>query len=752
MLKVRSLVVGSIAALAASGIAAMPAAAAGLTARGSIGQAYVLGAEASQSVSLLNSRGKVVGTGTTDRFGSFIFLNAAPGKNYSVRAGSKLTKKFTVLSTKSNPSAAFFKSKKLKEGLNYVKVRDGLELAMTVRLPAGAKSLADGPFPTIVEYSGYQTAAPHKLALGGSNDPLAPASSTATGSLIAPLLGFAVVSVQMRGSGCSAGAFDLFGLPTTYDGYDAIETVGSQSWVKGHKVGMAGISFSGITQLFTAGTRPKHLAAITPMSVTDDTYTATGFPGGINNTGFALSWVRDRMSDAEPAPEGGQPWAKALVNAGDTHCIENQKLRLQTRDAVKVSDDNPYRTPSEFDQRSPGAWVSKINVPTFWIGQYQDEQTGGHFVESLAALKKNPNVWISLQNGVHADSLGPSTITRWAEFLNLFVADRIPKLPTIVMKLSDALYTALAGAPAAKVLQSRYAAMTDVKAAKKMFKRDPRVRLLMDNGAGPEGLGSIGATWELGYDAWPIRQVRPKTYYLGPNGDLTASKPAASTTSYVSDPSARPLQTLYGIGAGDDWKAQPRYDWAPLASGKGIGFATAALSRDTVISGPSSLDLYLKSSARDTDLQVTLSEVRPDGKETYIQNGWLRASHRKLDAKKSTVLDPFPTHLKQDAALLPANDVFTLVRVPVFPVSHAFRAGSKIRVTVEAPGGDRAIWKFATIDDGTTTNTISLGGVKASKMILPVIAGATAKGTPRPAPTALRGQPSRDYVAADNGR
>jgi predicted acyl esterase len=170
-----------------------------------------------------------------------------------------------------------------------------------------------------------------------------------------------------------------------------------------------------------------------------------------------------------------------------------------------------------------------------------------------------------------------------------------------------------------------------------------------------------------------------------------------------------------------------------------------------VISGPSSLDLYLKSSARDTDLQVTLSEVRPDGKETYIQNGWLRASHRKLDSKKSTVLDPFPTHLEQDAALLPTNDVFTLVRVPVFPVSHAFRAGSKIRVTVEAPGGDRAIWKFATIDDGTTTNTISLGGVKPSKLILPVISGATAKGTPRPAPTALRGQPSRDYVAANNG-
>ncbi|MSX01808.1 MAG: CocE/NonD family hydrolase [Actinobacteria bacterium] len=750
MLKVRTLAIGSIAAVAVAAFAAVPAGAAGLSANGSIGQAYVLGAQPDQKVSLLNARGKAIQSGTTDRFGSYIFLDVSAGSNYRVRAGSTLTPKFKVLSTKSNPAASFFKKKKLKAGLNYVKVRDGIEIAMTVRLPSGKKSLDEGPFPTIVEYSGYQTAAPHKFPLAGS-DPLAPASSTAVGALISPLLGFAVVSVQMRGSGCSGGAFDLFGLPTTYDGYDAIETVAAQSWVKGHKVGMAGISFSGITQLFTAGTQPPHLAAIAPMSVTDDTYTATGYPGGINNSGFALSWVRERMSDAEPAPEGGQPWAKALVNAGDVNCIANQKLRLQTRDAIKVIDENPYRTPGEFDQRSPGAWVSKIKVPTFLIGQYQDEQTGGHFVESLAALKKNPNVWLSLQNGVHCDSLGPSTLTRWVEFLNLFVADRIPKISNSVISLSSGLYAVLANAPAAPVLQSRFAEMTNVKAAKAIFKRDPRVRLMMDNGAGPEGLGSIGATWDLGYDSWPIRQVKAKTYYFGPDGTMTSAKPGSATTaSYLSDPSARPLQTLYGEGAGDDWKAQPRYDWTPLASGKGIGFTTAALGSDIVIAGTSSIDLFLKSSARDTDLQVTLSEVRPDGKETYIQNGWLRASHRKLDAKKSTALDPFPTHLKKDAAFLPAG-VFTSVRVPLFPVAHAFRAGSKIRVTLEAAGGDRAIWKFATIDDGTATNTISLGGAQPSKILLPVIAGATAKGTPRPAPTALRGQPSREYTAASNG-
>ena len=554
----------------------------------------------------------------------------------------------------------------------------------------------------------------------------------------------------MRGSGCSGGAFDLFDLPTTYDGYDAVETVASQPWVKGGKVGMAGISFSGITQLFTAGTRPPHLSAIAPMSVTDDLYTGTGYPGGIFNSGFAQTWIQERMDDARPAPAGGQPYAQELVKSGDKRCRANQRLRLQTQDALRLQKVNPFRTPALFAQRSPGRWLKRVDVPTFLVGQFQDEQTGGHFAESLAYLNGKPDVWISLQNGVHADSLGPSTITRWAEFMKLYVAGEVPSIPPVVISLSGELYRYLADAGAAPVEQSRFASFSSVAAAKAAFKRDPHVRLLMDNGAGPQGPGSIGATWELAAGAWPPPAAKATNYWLGPDGGLGAKPGKSSSASYRADPSARPNQTLPGDGSADAWKAQPPYNWAPLAGGKGLGFTTAPLARDLVIAGPASLDLYLKSSARDTDLQVTLSEVRPDGKETYVHNGWLRASHRKLNAGKSTALDPVPTHLKRDAAPLPKGR-YTLVRVPVYPTAHAFRAGSRIRVTVQATGGDRPRWDFDTIDSGNTRNTIALGGARASKLVLPVLAGAGAQGTPLPAATALRGQPSRTYVPASNG-
>jgi len=260
------------------------------TARGSVGDAYVKDAEPGTKLLLVNAKDKIVRTGKADSYGSKIFYDVTPGAYFTVRTpkgkGAQGTKKFKVMRPGANPPESFYQddAHKLHAGLNFVTMRDGTELAMTVRLPSG-KTLDDGPFPTYIEYSGYQTAAPHDLLSsvlgGGGSDPLTPATSTAVGSLIGPLLDFATVSVQMRGSGCSGGAFDLFGWPTTYDGYDAVETVAAQDWAQGHRVSMGGISFSGISQLFTAGTRPPHLAAVSPLSLTDVVYSGTSSPGDV---------------------------------------------------------------------------------------------------------------------------------------------------------------------------------------------------------------------------------------------------------------------------------------------------------------------------------------------------------------------------------------------------------------------------------------------------------------------------------------
>lgn len=801
---------------------------------GSVGDAWVKDAQPGTKVLLVNSGDEVVRSGETDSYGSFIFYDVTPGATYTVRTptgsverkvskkksqkAKKLRKKqlkecktlkntakrkackkrankrfrvrtkpvviglgtgtakFKILKPGDNPPAAFYGNKVLKQGLNYVTMRDGTEIAMTVRLPLG-KKMSQGPFPTFIEYSGYQTAAPHDLLAGilkgvaGAADPLAPDSATAVGGLVGPLTDFATVSVQMRGSGCSGGAFDLFGWPTTYDGYDAVETVAAQDWVEG-KVGMGGISFSGITQLFTAGTQPPNLAAVAPLSVTDDIYYATGFPGGIFNNGFAHSWITDRAEDAEPAPEAGQPWAREMSTNGDPkvidpalresqkqHCLANQRMRLQTRDYNHLIETNPYRTPELFEKRSPGAWVKNIDVPVFLVGSFQDEQTGGHWTEAVKELpKSNPDVYVTMQNGVHVDSLGPSTFTHMTDFLNLFVGDgRVPRLNLLVTTLSPVLYQAVASSSALPISPTKYGLWLDTpanlqKARADFRKTNPRIRVMMDNGAAlPLQPGAIGAKWETHFSDWPVPSMKPTAYYLGKGGTLTQGKPAAQdSVSYKSDPKARPARTLGENAEGDSWLAQPPYQWEPVAQGKGLGFLTPALAKDTFIAGPSSLDLYLKSSETNTDVQVTLTEVRPDGKETYVQNGWLRASHRKIDPEASTVYNPVQTWLEEDGAPLKMGK-YNLTRIQIFPVAHVFRKDSKIRVNIQAPGGDRTIWDFATIEEGSTTNTIGLGGAVPSRLVLPVIPDQTAQGTPLPPPTALRGQPSRTFEPASNG-
>src|SRR6202043_2635036 len=151
------------------------------------------------------------------------------------------------------------------------------------------------PYPTLIEYSGY-----------GYANPAGPENGIA---VLANLMGFAVVDVNMRGTGCSGGAFDFFDPLQSLDGYDVIQTIAKQPWVLGNKVGMLGISYGGISQLFTAQLQPPDLAAIAPLSVIDATAT-TLYPGGILNTGFAVPWTKDRVHDAMPASStGGQAWA-----------------------------------------------------------------------------------------------------------------------------------------------------------------------------------------------------------------------------------------------------------------------------------------------------------------------------------------------------------------------------------------------------------------------------------------------------------
>jgi predicted acyl esterase len=742
--------------LGADGVATASPAVLPFQGHGSIGEAYVTEAPPGTHLAVLNASGAKVGSGVVDRLGSLIVRNLTPGPGYrfteGAGPGARRTAAFSVLSPSSTPHASFYSGQQLHAGLNYVRMRDGILLAATVRLPPG-KTLADGPFPTVIEYSGYNVAGPHSLidALEGHaplSDPLLPATSTVVGSVVAPLLGFATVSVQMRGTGCSGGAFDLFGLPSDYDGYDVVQTIGAQPWVLNHKVGMVGISYSGFSQLVVAGTDPPDLAAITPLSPTDDLY-STGYPGGIYNDGFAAGWTAGRVSDAEPAPEGGQPWAAAEIATGDKTCLANQRLHLQAQSLESLVSPDLGRTAALFNQRSPTVWASHITVPVFLVGALQDEQVGPQWPALIDALRRDKNVYVTMMNGTHTDSLGPDTISRWLEFLDLYVADRVPSASPTLDALAPAVYSQLTGgAASAPVPPVRFIHEPSVPTARTAFAaQDPRVRVLFDNGGGTLGPGALQPTYAAGFSTWPPTGTAVH-FGLGPDGTLrTGTQRGSTTASFRPDPSVRPADDL--AASANAWAAQPPYDWTTVPAPNGLAFMTPAFTTATTIVGPASLNLMLRSTAPVTDLQVTVTEVRPgETQEEYVTSGFLRSSDRTL-APSSTVLDPVPTYLAADRRNLPSGRV-TLVRVPVDPIAHTFRAGTRLRIVISAPGGDRPSWTFDTpATHASVLDTVALGGARGSSFVVNEVRGVVPTAT-MPACGALRGEPCRAYAQLGN--
>ena len=96
---------------------------------------------------------------------------------------------------------------------------------------------------------------------------------------------------------------------------------------------MVGISYPGICQLYVARTQPPSLAAITPLSVIDDTYRGTLYPGGILNTGFAVAVGRasGRTRPSRTARAGSRPASTpATPRAPTTRCCA-----CRTRDLAR---------------------------------------------------------------------------------------------------------------------------------------------------------------------------------------------------------------------------------------------------------------------------------------------------------------------------------------------------------------------------------------------------------------------------------
>jgi predicted acyl esterase len=715
------------------------------SARGSVEQVYVTGLHPRQRASLLHRSGRTVATKRANGLGGLLFRRVQPGRGYRIRAGGVRSGPLRVLSTRpAPPSTEIYDQQIPSSGYGYLRTRDGTKLAIYVHPPqdvANALPIPNlppapsGATPTLIEYGGY-----------GYADPDGPESGI---SILANLMGFTVVDVNMRGTGCSGGAFDFFEPLQSLDGYDVIETIARQPWVRHNKVGMMGISYGGISQLFTAATGPPSLSAITPLSVIDQVQT-TLYPGGILNTGFALEWAKDRIADARPAsPNDGQRWAYERIQQGDEVCKANQTLHGEAANLLAKIRANDHYRPKVADPLSPITFVDKIKVPVFMACQWTDEQTGGHCPTLASRFNGTRRKWFTFTNGTHVDSLAPETFNRWYDFLKLYVAREAPITSSaLIQSAAPIIYEEAMGVPGVTLPPDPVQQQPTYAGARAEFERFPPVRILFDNGAGGSEPGMPLPGFERSFSRLPIPGVRARSWYLAAQGGLAARRPSrAGADSFTANARARPLTNFTGdtgSGSGGLWTARPDYRWMQNPPGTAVSYLTRRLARDTTVIGAGTVHLWVRSSTPNVDLQATITEVRPDGKETFVQGGWVRGNMRKLDPVKSTPLAPVLSLREADVSPLP-RDRFVKVTIPLYYEGHAYRAGSRIRVIVSAPNGDQPVWSFSrTAPKGRAGVSIAYSKRMPSRLSIPVVRGLGAPTELPPCP-GLRGQPCRDY-------
>jgi predicted acyl esterase len=751
-------------------------AASSVVAHGSAKQVWATGLPGKAKVALLNQHGRVVQTERADAEGGVLFRNVSPAKGYRLRrvADKRTSGPVTVHSeAPAQWNSSIYNQKISSNGYGYLTTRDGTKLAISVHpptspadlggVPAGVEFPNLGldltpPYPTLIEYSGYGTATP-----------AGPENGIAT---LANLMGFAVVDVSMRGTGCSGGAFDFFEALQNLDGYDVIETIARQPWVKGHKVGMMGISYGAISQLFTAQTDPPSLAAISPLSTIDSVAT-TLFPGGILNTGFALQWAEERVHDALPAsPTGGQPWAYKRIQDGDQTCKANQAVHGQAIDLLAKVKANSHYIARAADPLDPISFVHKIKVPVFLGCQFEDEQTGGHCPALVRHFTGTSKKWFTFTNGAHVDSVDPATFNRWYDFLSLYVAKQAPAVNSAILKVTAPLiYQTALGVPASDVmtLPNDPIQTKSYSGALAAFEKLPRVRVLFDNGVGktPGGVSKPGnpyAGYEHSFANFPVAGTKAQSFYLASSGRLVSSVTKVKRIEkFTVNPRAGAAVNYVGAngtgtGTGGLWgnASQWTWDWQQRKPGTAVSYLTPALTTDTTVLGAGAVYAWVRSSAPTEDLMATITEVAPGGKETYVQSGYLRTDERRLATggnnvlkQRSTLLEPVISLLKKDVTPMPSNR-FVRVAIPLYYEGHAYRAGSRIRVTISAVNGDQPIWAFAYAQpSGPATVAIAHSPAMPSRLVLPIVPGLSVP-TARPPCGVLRNEPCRPYVQMVN--
>ncbi|MDT0353790.1 CocE/NonD family hydrolase [Pseudonocardia charpentierae] len=490
--------------------------------------------------------------------------------------------------------------------------------------------------------------------------------------------GYVVIRIDSRGAGRSQGVQNVWSMQEIWDYYECIEWAGEQPWSNGN-VGLLGISYYGANQWLVASLQPPQLKAIIPWEGTSDWYREVFRHGGIRN-GFLDLWLPKQLAMQHGYGERGarNPITGELVAGPET--LTDDELEKNRVD--KVAEVRAHPLLDDYYQGLAPDW-SKVTVPVLsaanWGGQ------GLHLRGNIEGFTQaaSESKWLEVHGLEH-----------WTHF-----------------------YT-----PYGVGLQKRFFDHF-LRELDNGWDQQPKVTLQVRQ-IKPGDHGSIAGEFvERGEDAWPLDRTQWTRYHLhGHDHTMTLEKAGAP--------------------------AQAEYD----AAGPGVTFSSGIFDETMEITGPLAAKLFISSTTDDADLFLVLRVLDPIGREvvfrgamdahTPVAQGWLRASHRRVDPKRSTPYRPYHLHTVREP--LEPNEVYE-VDVEIWPTSVVVPAGYRIALTVRGKdyeydgptdGGDNAAHRYPSRGVGPFVHNdpidrptevfggavrVHTGGEHESYLLLPVI-------------------------------
>jgi uncharacterized protein len=546
------------------------------------------------------------------------------------------------------------------------KMRDGVTLRADIYRPN-----ADGKFPVLLVRTPYDKTV--ELSFG----------------VKAAERGYVVIAQDVRGRFASEGDWYPFKYESQ-DGYDTVEWAAALPYANG-KVGMFGASYVGATQFLAATAKPPHLAGIFPDVTASNyhdgwTYQSGAFEQWFSEswtTGLAMNTARRRVETSGDALNGTK--VLPLASYPVLEIPSGANLAPYFNDWLAHPDYDSY-----WKQWSIEDHYAQIQVPVFSAGAWYDIFLGG-----------------TLRNYAHLKSQGTEAARRGQRLL-VYVGGH-------------------AGGSS-----NRKVGAVDF-GEKLPFDLDEAILHWYDwilkgqsNGAEqekPVKIFVMGKNEWREEDDWPPAQAKNTEYYLHSagaangligNGSLTTTMPGdEKPDQYVYDPND-PVPTIggplccgalpTGIGPEDQRPAEARTDV--------LVYNTPAFAKETEVTGPVSLDLYVSSSALDTDFTGKLVDVWPNGFAQNLTEGILRLRYRNSQEKPDLANPGETYHIALD----------------LVATSNVFLRGHKLRLEISSSNFPRFDRNLNTGEEQArgmrmvkATNSVYHNKAHPSALVVPVV-------------------------------